>query len=142
MAVKELKRTGEARGETVQGDRGEAGCGRVARETRRSTGMTVLADHNGCTALCTPGSRGLGAAMCRSLARAGAPAPVDPARDAVRAVAVKREIVAGGGRAVPVGGDFHDAGAVRVMVVRAQDRADGIGVYAATSPQPMRTVLP
>ena len=104
--------------------------------------MTVLADHNGRTALCTPGSRGLGAAMCRSLARAGAQAAVYSAHDAVPAVAVEREIVAGGGRAVPVGGDFHDADAVRAMVVRAQDRADGIGVYAATSPQPMRTVPP
>jgi NAD(P)-dependent dehydrogenase (short-subunit alcohol dehydrogenase family) len=46
---------------------------------------------------------------------------VRQARDAVRAVAVEREIVAGGGRAVPVGGDFHDADAVRAMVVRAQD---------------------
>ena len=146
MAVKELKRTGEARGETVQGDRGEAVCGRVARETRKSPVESDLADLNGRTALGTGGSRGLGSAMCRTLARAGAQAAVHSAHDAVRAVAVEREIVAGGGRAVPVGGDFHDAdadaGAVRAMVVRAQDRADGIGVYAATSPQPMRTVLP
>ena len=144
MAVKELKRTGEARGETVQGDRGEAVCGRVARETRKSPVESDLADLNGRTALGTGGSRGLGSAMCRTLARAGAQAAVHSAHDAVRAVAVKREIVAGGGRAVPIGGDFHDAdaGAVRVMVVRAQDRADGMGVYAATSPQPVRAVRP
>ena len=142
MAVKELKRTGEARGETVQGDRGEAVCGRVARETRKSPVESDLADLNGRTALGTGGSRGLGSAMCRTLARAGAQAAVHSAHDAVRAVAVKREIVAGGGRAVPVGGDFHDAGAVRVMVVRAQDRADGMGMYAATSPQPVRAVRP
>ena len=130
----------------MQGDRVEAGCGRVAHETRKSPVESDLADQNGLMALGTGGSRGLGSAMCRTLARAGAQAPVDPARDAVRAVAVEREIVAGGGRAVPVGGDFHDAdadaGAVRVMVVRAQDRADGMGVYAATSPQPVRAVRP
>ena len=84
----------------------------------------------------------MGSAICRTLARAGVQATVHPACDAFRAVAVEREIVAGGGRAVPVGGDFHDADAVRAMVVRAQDRADGIRVYAATSPQPMGTVAP
>lgn len=81
-------------------------------------------------------------AIRRTLGRAGAQAPVDPACDAVRAVAVDREIVAGGGRAVPVGGDFHDAGAIRAMVVRARDPADGIRVYATTSPQPMGTIAP
>ena len=96
--------------------------------------------------LAPEGAGGLGSEMCRTLARAGAQAAVPPARDAVRAVAVEREIVAGGGRAVPVGGDFHDADAdadaVRAMVVRAQDRADGMGVYAATSPQPVQAVRP
>ena len=83
--------------------------------------MPVLADQDRRTALGTGWSPGLGAAMCRTLARAGAQVAVHPARDAVRAVAVEPEIVAGGGRAVPVGGDFHDADAVRAMVVRAQD---------------------
>ena len=129
-------------GVTVQGDRGEAGCGRVAREARRCMGLTVLAGHDGRTELVTRGSRGLGAAICMTLARAGAQATVHPACDEVRAVAVDREIVSGGGSTVPVGGDFHDAGAVRAMVVRARDQADGIRVYAATSPQPMGTVAP
>ncbi|MEN9614881.1 MAG: 3-oxoacyl-[acyl-carrier-protein] reductase, partial [Chloroflexota bacterium] len=83
--------------------------------------MTVSIDLNGRTALVTGGSRGLGAAMCRTLARAGAQVAVHYARDAARAEAVVREIVAGGGRAVAVGGDFHAPDAVRAMVARAQD---------------------
>ena len=93
-------------------------------------------------ALGTGGSLGLGSAICRTLARAGVQATVHPACDAVRAVAVDREIVSGGGSTVPVGGDFHDSDAIRAIVVRAQDQAGGMGVYAATSPQPMRTVPP
>ena len=83
--------------------------------------MTVLADQDRRTALVTRGSRGPGEAVCRTVARARAQVAVRQARDAVRAVAVVREIVAGGGRAVPVGVDFHDSDAVRAMVVRAQD---------------------
>ncbi|NBT25217.1 MAG: SDR family NAD(P)-dependent oxidoreductase [Actinobacteria bacterium] len=130
---------GFGRGETVQWDQGEAGCGGVARRTRRRTVLSGLA---GRPSLGTGGSRGLELAMCRTLARASAQAAVHPARDAVRAVAVEREIVAGGGRAVPVGVDFHDVDAVRAMVVRAQDRLDGIGVHAPTSPQPGPSVPP
>ena len=88
---------------------------------RWRTHMTILIDLNGRTALVTGGSRGLGAAMCRTLARAGAQVAVHYARDAVRADAVVREIVAAGGRAVAVGGDFHAPDAVRAMVARAQD---------------------
>jgi 3-oxoacyl-[acyl-carrier protein] reductase len=64
----------------------------------------------GC-ALVTGGSRGIGAAIVRSLARDGWPVGVNYRADSDRADAVVAEIERDGGRAIAVGGDIVDPGA-------------------------------
>jgi 3-oxoacyl-[acyl-carrier protein] reductase len=64
---------------------------------------------DGTIALVTGGSRGIGAAICRELAAAGATVAVNYARDAESAGAVVAAIEAGGGRAVAVQGDISSA---------------------------------
>ena len=64
---------------------------------------------DGTIALVTGGSRGIGAAICRELAAAGATVAVNYARDAESAGAVVAAIEADGGRAVAVQGDISSA---------------------------------
>ena len=54
----------------------------------------------------TGGSRGIGAAVCRTLGAAGRAVAVNYARDAAAADAVCRDIEAAGGRAVAIQGDM------------------------------------
>lgn len=82
--------------------------------------MAVTIDLTGKTALVTGGSRGLGAAMCLDLARAGAAVAVHYAHAADRAARVVHTITEMGGRAVAVGGDFHDAPSVELAIREAQ----------------------
>lgn len=82
--------------------------------------MAIAIDLSGKTALVTGGSRGLGAAMCRSLARAGAAVAVHYATAADRAAAVVREIQSAGGRAAAVGADFHDEASAGRAIAEAQ----------------------
>ena len=90
--------------------------------------MSVSIDLSGKAALVTGGSRGLGAAMCRRLAAAGAAVAVHYGSAADRAAKVVREIEVAGGRAVAVGGDFHDAAAVTRVVEAAQSQLGPIAV--------------
>lgn len=82
--------------------------------------MAVAIDLTGHVALVTGGSRGLGAATCRTLARAGARVAVHYASARDKAEAVVREIVAAGGDAIAVGGDFRDPAAVTAAVTAAR----------------------
>lgn len=82
--------------------------------------MPVTIDLLGKAALVTGSSRGLGAVIARQLAAAGAAVAVHYAEGAERAAALAREINEGGGRAVVVGGDFHDAAAVERVAAAAQ----------------------
>ncbi len=69
--------------------------------------MTIGIDLTGKTALVTGGSRGLGAEMCRTLAKAGAAVAVHYAQNRAGAEAVAQSLRDGGARAAVVHGDFH-----------------------------------
>ena len=75
----------------------------------------------GKVALVTGGSRGVGAAIAKSLAREGAAVVVNYLKSADRAEEVTRSIQGTGGRAMPYGADITDEGAVRGMVRAAAE---------------------
>jgi 3-oxoacyl-[acyl-carrier protein] reductase len=66
--------------------------------------------------LVTGGSRGIGAAICRELAAAGAKVGVNYASNREAADAVVAEIIAAGGEAVAIAGDVADPEAAGAMV--------------------------
>ena len=70
----------------------------------------------GKVALVTGGSRGVGAAIARSLAREGAAVVVNYLKSADKAEEVARSIRDGGGKALPYGANINDEEAVRGMV--------------------------
>jgi NAD(P)-dependent dehydrogenase (short-subunit alcohol dehydrogenase family) len=74
--------------------------------------------------LVTGGSRGIGAAVCRLLGRAGRPVAVNYARDVAAAQSVCADIMQSGGRAIAVQGDMADEGDI-VRVFGAVDSALG-----------------
>src|SRR6476469_2547612 len=75
---------------------------------------------DGNIALVTGGSRGIGAAICRELAAAGATVGVNYARDAESAGAVVAAIEADGGRAVAVQGDISSAGGAAALAAAVE----------------------
>ncbi len=77
----------------------------------------TLQDH---VALVTGASRGLGAAIARALAEAGAPVVVNYVANAQGADAVVSGIVRAGGRALAIKADVSDEKAVKVMFARAE----------------------
>lgn len=79
--------------------------------------------------LVTGGGRGIGAAICRVLARHGATVAVNYATSAEKAERVASEIREAGGRARAFGADVRDAGAVERMIsdiVGDFGRIDGV----------------
>lgn len=107
--------------------------GPALRELRRSRGregrpMPIAIDLSGKVALVTGSSRGLGAAMARRLAAAGAAVAVHYAADAERAASVVDDIAAAGGRAVAVGGDFHEATSVERVTAEARRQLGDIAI--------------
>lgn len=90
--------------------------------------MSLPIDLTGKVALVTGGSRGLGAAVCRQLAQAGAAVAVHFHAAPERAAQVEAEIERQGGRAAMVGGDFHQAAEVERVVAEAQERLGPITV--------------
>jgi 3-oxoacyl-[acyl-carrier protein] reductase len=83
----------------------------------------------GKVALVTGGGRGIGAAICRVLARHGAVVAVNYSRSAEKAQAVAVEIEASGGRAQAFQADVRSAGEVLRMVeevAAAFGRIDGL----------------
>ena len=90
--------------------------------------MAVSIDLGGKAALVTGGSRGLGAAMCRQLAAAGAAVAVHYATGAGPAAKVAQEIERAGGRATAVGGDFHQAGDVERVAREVEGQLGPIAI--------------
>ncbi len=80
--------------------------------------MTKL-DLTGHVALVTGASRGIGAAVARTLAEAGAAIAVNYRERATEADAVVAQIKARGGRAIAIAADVSQPAAVRAMVDRA-----------------------
>ena len=73
----------------------------------------------GHTALVTGGSRGIGAAIVRALAEAGAAVAINYRERADAANALANQITGAGGKAVAIGADVSEAGAVTQMMERA-----------------------
>jgi 3-oxoacyl-[acyl-carrier protein] reductase len=73
----------------------------------------------GHTALVTGGSRGIGAAIVRTLAEAGAAIAINYHERGVETNALVKDIAAAGGRAIAVGADVSQAEAVVQMVQQA-----------------------
>ena len=90
--------------------------------------MPVQIDLSGKAALVTGGSRGLGAAVCRQLAAAGAAVAVHYASSPERAAKVVESISTAGGRAVAVGGDFHRQEDVERVAREAQAQLGDIAI--------------
>src|SRR5260370_3746816 len=85
-------------------------------------------DLAGKVALVTGGSRGIGAAIARRLARDGAAVAVTYNASPEKAEAVVREIEAAGGRALAVRADSADVAAVRNAVATTVETFGGIDV--------------
>jgi NAD(P)-dependent dehydrogenase (short-subunit alcohol dehydrogenase family) len=66
-------------------------------------------------AIVTGGSRGIGAATVRALARAGYAVAINYARDATRANALADDVTNGGGRAIAIAGDVAEEEAVLAL---------------------------
>ena len=83
----------------------------------------------GRVALVTGGGRGIGAAICRVLAREGATVAVNYGSSKDKAEAVVAQIEAAGGKALPFAADVRDPAAFKAMVeeiVRVFGRLDGV----------------
>jgi 3-oxoacyl-[acyl-carrier protein] reductase len=75
----------------------------------------------GC-ALVTGGSRGIGAATAKALAKDGHAVAIGYRSDAEAAARVVADIVAGGGTAIAIKGDVSDPGAADAIVSEAEER--------------------
>ena len=83
---------------------------------------------HGRTALVTGGSRGIGAAIVRSLAQAGAAVAVNYRERAGEANALVNAIHEAGGRAIAIAADVSQSDAVARMVQRVKSELGSIGV--------------
>jgi 3-oxoacyl-[acyl-carrier protein] reductase len=84
-------------------------------------------------ALVLGGSRGMGAAIVRRLARDGRPVAFTYANATDKAAALVGEFETGGGEAIAIKADSADAGAVRDAVAQAVARFGKLGVLVVNA---------
>jgi 3-oxoacyl-[acyl-carrier protein] reductase len=87
-------------------------------------------------ALVTGGGRGIGAAICRRLAGAGAAVAVNYLEKEPAASQVVRSIEAAGGRAIPLAADVTDAQAVSEIVGRVEEQLGTIDILVNNAWRP------
>lgn len=92
-----------------------------------------MIDLRGRRALVTGGSRGIGAAVARLLADAGAAVGIGYRSREAEAQSVVEAIVAGGGRAFAWGGDFSTPEANEAFVDKALQMWEGVDIYVGNS---------
>ncbi|MES2459351.1 MAG: SDR family oxidoreductase [Armatimonadota bacterium] len=88
--------------------------------------------------LVTGGGRGIGAAICRVLAREGATVAVNYANSKEKAEKVAAEITEAGGQAAAFGADVRDSASVEAMIAAVRERfgrLDGVVNNAISGPQ-------
>jgi 3-oxoacyl-[acyl-carrier protein] reductase len=90
--------------------------------------MGELIELDGKVALVTGGSRGIGAACCRLLAKAGCDVAVNYRRRADAAMAVVRDVEAAGRRAVPMAADVMNPMHVSAMVGAIVSELGGLDI--------------
>ena len=98
-----------------------------------------MADLNGRRALVTGASRGVGAAIAKAMARAGAEVVI-AARNEVALEAVKAKIEAGGGRAIVIPADLATRAACRELAAKC-GAIDVLVNNAALTVSPFQSVL-
>ena len=85
-------------------------------------------DWNGQVAVVTGGSRGIGAAICRRLAKRGAAVGINYVARSTEAEALRAEIVAAGGRAALLQADVADSAAVAAMFAEAEEKLGTVSI--------------
>jgi len=88
----------------------------------------TMQDLRGRTALVTGGSRGIGAAIVRALAEAGAAVAINYRERAGEADALVRTIVDAGGRAIAIAADISQSEAVGKMIDRVRSELGSIDI--------------
>jgi 3-oxoacyl-[acyl-carrier protein] reductase len=88
---------------------------------------------DGRVALVTGGSGGIGGAICRGLAGAGAAVVVGYHRGEERAAAVMREIEGAGGQAIALGADLRDPQAPEELVDRTEAALGAVDLLVANA---------
>ena len=96
---------------------------RASRSSRRSSPLSEFGSLDGKVALVTGGSRGIGAAICRELARGGAKVAVNYRSSAAEAEAIATEI---GG--IALAGDVADAEQAVALVEQAESQLGDLDI--------------
>ena len=93
-------------------------------------------------ALVTGSSKGLGAAVVKTLAAAGAKVVVNAFHDVARAQELADEIIADGGSALAIGADVSKASDINSLVSEVGDKLGPIDILVpnATGPQPQKPI--